>query len=208
MSNFHINERGEVNLCAAKTPESCPVKNINGVKSEHYKTKVAAEKASQVLLSKNYGETETLSKTNFNLKILKNSYIGIPVQNWLIEKMEKDLKNLNIDNIEIYMKNRENRDLGKYHMTVISPKEFRELKKRGVDVYKIVESFNNFCFTFKGIGMVEDGDNKAWFVIVSSEDVDNFREELNLPKKDLHITLAFKNKDIHHSPKDEKTLIK
>lgn len=206
---FHINESGEVKQCKAQSLAKCPVKNVNGEKSEHYDNRKNAEKNSEILLMKKFGETKKISKLVFIPKILKNSYIGIPVDNVLMKKFENTLKNSEIKNIDEYMENRNVRDLGHYHCTIISPREFRQLKKAGIKIEKELEKLKNIKIDFIGIGSVEDKENdkQAWFVIANSEIVDNWRKNLNLEKHYLHVTLAFKNADVHNVEKDEKTLI-
>lgn len=206
---FHINEQGEVKPCNAQSPESCPVKDINGNKSKHYENKNEALENSQKLLKEKFGETKSMSKNNFIPTILKNSYIGVPVSNNIISEFEKTLKNSDIENIDEYMENRKVRDLGHYHCTIITPREFRQLKKSGVNINEAINKINNFNIDFIGVGSVEDKENnkQAWYVVADSEDIDNWRNELNLPKHNLHITLAFKNSDIHNLVKDNSTLI-
>lgn len=89
------------------------------------------------------------------------------------------------------------------HVTVLTPKESRK-----VDRDKVAEAFaSDVAFEALGIGRVYDGDNEAWFVVLSSPEVQEARARLGLPPKDLHATLGFRTKDIFTTPKTEDTLI-
>lgn len=204
---FHINEKDEIKPCKAKEIKDCPVKNSNGEKTQHYQTIEQALKYREEKLSKKYKKTQSLSKKLFSPKILKNSYIGAPVENSLMGKFEKDLKNSHIENIDVFMENRKNRDNGEYHITLITPPEFRKLKKAGkfIDLDKV----DSFHIDFVGVGTVEDieNDKQAWFVVGKSDEVNSWRNKLGLPYKDLHITLAFRNGDVFNFRKNENTLI-
>lgn len=85
-----------------------------------------------------------------------------------------------------------------FHITVFTPKETRQLKK-------IDTQFENkkFKFNLTGIGRVENDNKEAWFITADSDDIDNYRATVGLPKHNLHITLGFKNGDVHNKPKDE-----
>lgn len=89
------------------------------------------------------------------------------------------------------------------HVTVLTPKESRK-----IDRAEVAEAFaSDMAFEPLGIGRVYEGDNEAWFVVLSSPDVQDARAKLGLPPKDLHATLGFKVKDIFSTPKTEDTLI-
>lgn len=59
-----------------------------------------------------------------------------------------------------------------------------------------------------GLGMVEEGENAAWFKVISWPSANLFREDLGLPSADFHITLGFRYKDIHGVSKGKKSLMK
>ena len=91
------------------------------------------------------------------------------------------------------------------HITVIDPKETRMLRKSGVDIDSV---FNQgFMATAHGVGRVVDGDNEAWFVAVTSPDLQKVRVELGLPEKAFHATLGFAKKDIFTVPKTSDTIV-
>lgn len=141
------------------------------------------------------------------VSVLKNSYLGIPIEEKDVKSYLKDLKDLvGEDDFFLLKGNRDLRDgEGHYHITVLSPMEFSVLKKEG-------KSFKDFNLEgkprFLGIGKAQKDSNVAYYIVVDFPEVDEYREKLNLPKKDLHITIGFMDKDVHGVKKDASTLIK
>ena len=60
---------------------------------------------------------------------------------------------------------------------------------------------------YLGIGEQSEDGNSVQYVVVSWPEIQELRERFGLPKKDLHVTLGYTQKDIHGVPKDESTLI-
>jgi hypothetical protein len=48
-----------------------------------------------------------------------------------------------------------------------------------------------------GVGSAEKSGNRAFYIVVESNLLNESRTSLNLDEKDLHITLGFKSKDVH-----------
>jgi hypothetical protein len=59
-----------------------------------------------------------------------------------------------------------------------------------------------------GLGKVTVGKNSAWFKVVEWKSAGSFRQKLELPEKDYHITIGFILNDIHSVPKNKETLVK
>lgn len=57
-----------------------------------------------------------------------------------------------------------------------------------------------------GIGKAVKGEDVAYFVVVQCDKVQDALKKAGLPPKDLHLTLAFKKKDVHGVPKDKTTI--
>ena len=87
-----------------------------------------------------------------------------------------------------------------FHMTILEPKDVRKI---GKGTLKDMPVFNT---TLKGIGSVSnEAGNETWYIIVESDEIQNWREDLGLEPKDLHITLGFLGKDIYNMRKNEET---
>lgn len=88
-----------------------------------------------------------------------------------------------------------------FHVTVLTPRETRKLRKEGVKV-----EAPKFSFVPQGLGKVEEPGNSAYFVVLRSQEADDFRASLDLPPHNFHVTLGFEVRDIHDQPKDLSTI--
>lgn len=102
--------------------------------------------------------------------------------------------------------NREKRDGSEYHLTIIEPQEMKSLTKNNTErIYdKIKDSVD---LSMIGIGSVTNETSSCIYIICISEQLNEFRRELGLKDKDLHITLGFTNTDIHATDKSINTMI-
>jgi hypothetical protein len=130
-----------------------------------------------------------------------SNYIGanIPIE-MAMPYLEK-LKVILEDEYEEFTNIQKSRDKGKYHITVINVMEYNMLsKKLGMDKFiNSLEPVFDFDFDdikFMGIGMAEKNDNKAYFIVVKSEQFQEVRKKYGLPEQDFHITLGMKWKDV------------
>jgi hypothetical protein len=57
-----------------------------------------------------------------------------------------------------------------------------------------------------GLGKIVKGEEETYFKVIEWNSAQNFLNELDI-KRDFHITVGFKNKDIHGVSKDSNTLI-
>jgi hypothetical protein len=147
-----------------------------------------------------------------HLKFLKDkngdNFVGIPIDNQLVEPFLKQMCDILGDNSKDYINLQQTRDHGKYHLTFMSVMEFNEKSKNlGFDNF-----FKHLDHLFQvniddlkliGLGKAEKSENQAFYVVCESELLDNARLNLDLPEKDFHITLGFKWKDVHNVPKKE-----
>lgn len=133
------------------------------------------------------------------------SYRGVEVSKEQVEPALRRLReHLGEEKYREYTQAKVERDGGeKYHITVVSPPETRALKKAG----KSIPGAEAMEVQPLGIGHVKDGDNEAWYLVCSSPRVQEWRASMNLPPHDLHITLAFKGKDVHGVRKGQSTLL-
>jgi hypothetical protein len=130
-----------------------------------------------------------------------NNYIGVNIYNHTIYPFLEQLKEILGDDYEEYILYQQNRDHGHYHITVINVMDYNRLSKEmGMDKFiQSLEPVFDFDFTdikLLGIGTAERAENRAYFVVVSSDQLQEVRRKYNLPEQDFHITLGFKYKDV------------
>lgn len=102
-----------------------------------------------------------------------------------------------------FIKNREARDGSHYHMTIISPLEYAELPQESAN--KLVGQ--PVAVAPKKLGYISAAGDETYFVTAHSPHAAKIRFELGLLPKDLHVTLGFKENDIHDRPKNRATHI-
>ena len=143
------------------------------------------------------------TKLNILHDIYNNVYLGIHVDYTLTDSQDISflscLKSfLNISN-EMYTfnKNLLSRNKNTYHITCVS---LMEINKFNFSDVQLPIEFNDI--KFKGIGTITKNDLISYFVTVESESIQKFRRDLGLSEKDLHITLGFNVKDLHHTRKN------
>lgn len=110
--------------------------------------------------------------------------------------------------IEEIFRNRETRDGGSdHHMTLLSPKETRALKKSGKTPEDIGVGVTVDDAIALGVGSVRDEKEgtESFYVIVESASVQEMRARLGLKPHNLHITLGFIGSDTHDQSKDFST---
>lgn len=159
------------------------------------------------------GEQTHTNSNNSNISVIGHvkpfaggRYYGTHVNNNSVENSRKFLEqHVGKDKLAIMEENKRQRDRGDvYHMTVITPPELKELKKNNINVNDFPK---NVTINYEGVGRAIDGDNEAYFIVCNSPEIEKWRADNNMPKKDLHITLGFINKDVHTKPKDSSTII-
>lgn len=94
------------------------------------------------------------------------------------------------------------RDRGQYHVTVFNSMQC----KHNPSLLKINQEISDLELI--GIGGIKKDLSYTYYIICKSKQLDQLLENLDLPKRWFHITLAFNHKDLHHIDKSEQTLIK
>jgi len=99
-----------------------------------------------------------------------------------------------------------------FHLTIIGPTESKAFKEMSVEQLNTLKSINEKIqkgegVTIEGIGFIDgaegenirkaDKEKKTCFLAVSIPELQEFRTSLDLPEKDLHVTLGFEKGDIH-----------
>lgn len=140
--------------------------------------------------------------------ILGSNFLGITINPGVVSQSLQTMKEILGEQSDKFIKSQVDRDGGKYHITVMNVSEFNSLtNKFGAD--KFVNSLDAVFdypiddIKFMGLGKAEKANNKAFFVVVKSEKLDQIRDKYGLEKKDFHITLGFYPRDVHGVRKNE-----
>lgn len=143
-----------------------------------------------------------------SIRKLSESFLGyhLEVQN---NALVVPVENPNIDLPESNLKTR-----GEYHITIISPPELSSAIKKGVwaSMEVVSDLVKDWKITgepkYVCVGKQEAGDNATYFIVVDWPEAQEFRkEQFFLNKRDLHVTLGFRQSDIHDVPKDASTCV-
>ena len=148
------------------------------------------------------------SKLEYLKDIANNNYLGVNIYVDNVSPFLNNLKNILGDRYESYIRNQQNRDHGHYHITVINVMEYNKLSKEiGMDKFiNSLESAFDYEFDdvqFLGIGTAEKAGNRAYFIVVKSDKLQEVRRKYNLPDQDFHITIGFLHKDVFGVRKNE-----
>lgn len=148
--------------------------------------------------------TEDSGDRSFEIEPMKNgSFFGVTVPNDMISpSVEKFVRSVGSERAGSLMADRNRRDGTKYHLTVVTPAEVRQIGRE-----TLCEAFSGLraSLTLHGIGKVSEDGREAFYVIVESADLDAARKSVGLGDKDFHITIGFDRKDIFSKRKDMST---
>lgn len=118
------------------------------------------------------------------------------------ERIRREVDELEIKRLYFEL----SRGMNDFYATIISPSEMKKTKfmktPSGKNPKTIVIDGEP---TVKGVGRLIDTDSnkEAIFMVIEWEEAQEFRKSLGLEPKDFHVTLAFKNDDIHDQRKNE-----
>lgn len=107
------------------------------------------------------------------------------------EKLIPDFQNYNQKLLD--------RNHGKYHITVFNA---AECGKQPLLLTYDKMLVKNTSITFKGIGNLKQDNMTTWFVVVDSPVLNSLRTDNDFLEKDLHITIAFTDKDLFKGRKN------
>lgn len=148
------------------------------------------------------------SKLEYIKDTVGNNYVGINIYADTVYPFLERLKIILGDKYDTYIQNQQNRDHNKYHITLINTMDYNRLSKE-VGMDKFVNSLeSDFNFEFEdiklmGIGTAEKAGNRAYFIVVKSDQLQEVRKKYNLPNQDFHITIGFLHKDVFGVRKNE-----
>jgi hypothetical protein len=131
-----------------------------------------------------------------------NNYIGIQIPSGVVTPFLNELKDIiGEDDFKSYTENQQKRDQGDYHITVINVMEYNSLSKSmGID--KFINSLDPIFkyeiddLKMMGVGTATKNENRSYFVVINSDNLEAIRDRYELPKLDFHTTLGFKFKDV------------
>ncbi|MDM8566630.1 hypothetical protein QUF74_13390 [Candidatus Halobeggiatoa sp. HSG11] len=127
-------------------------------------------------------------------------YLGVNIPYPEIENHLKVMqKFLPQQDFQVYLSNQKLRDAHKHHITIVNPIEYNA-------EYCDVLVGNIITYSMVGLGRVTQDEDDVFFIVAESTDMEKLRQQVQLPKKDFHITLGFKNNDIHDVAKNRDTL--
>ena len=93
------------------------------------------------------------------------------------------------------------KDRGEFHITIIGPPEMKAVPKGTFE--KGVKYEIGGAPSYRGLGRAVDGANEAYFMVIDWPEAQQFRAKYGLGEKDLHVTVGFKEKDIHNVRKNQ-----
>lgn len=140
---------------------------------------------------------------------VNNNYLGLNVPNDLIDPFLDELKSLiGEGDFEIFTKNQQLRDGGKFHLTVINVSDYNNLNSElGIDKFinslEPVFHYEIDDLKMKGIGTSAKHDSRCFYVVCQSDKLTAIRERFSLEEHDFHITIGFNPKDVHGVRKNE-----
>jgi hypothetical protein len=142
------------------------------------------------------------------------NYIGLsgPAVNMVAVKYTEKLLSVKPElDFGPHLQARVKRDGNDFHVTMVSKADLEQLKiednessrKALMDkVEKIPDDWTDV-----GLGIVQDGKDEAYFVLIDWPSANQWRKEMGLGDKDFHITVGYQYNDVHSKVKDRSTLI-
>jgi len=129
-------------------------------------------------------------------------YIGYEINHDQVTTYLKDMQELlGEKKFKVFRENQIKRDHGSFHITLINPFEYSDVKN--IDVSKLPSA----SFSFKGLGHGRKLEDNTYFIVVSSNEAQKVRQIFSLKEKDFHITLGFDKKDVFGIDKSIKSLV-
>jgi len=138
--------------------------------------------------------------------IVANNYIGVNIYNDAVVPFLHKMKDFTGENYDEFVKYQQDRDRNHYHCTIFNVMETNKILKdfNNINILNnIITEFEATDFQMLGLGSAQRNENKAYFVVCRSEQLQSIRKRFGFDEKDLHITLGFKWKDVFGVSKNE-----
>ena len=150
-----------------------------------------------------------IHKIEYITDVVGNNYLGIDIPVNTIQPFLKDFREIvGEDDYNTYTKLQQERDHGKYHITVINVMEYNKLSNElGMD--KFINSLEKILeypiddLKMLGVGTANRNENRAYYIVCKSDKLNAVRQRYGLEPRDLHVTLGFLYKDIFGVRKNE-----
>jgi len=118
-------------------------------------------------------------------------YIGYTVDEALVAQYLTQLRTLlGQQKFDKYRAAQSARDHQSFHITLINPYEYPDVKK--IDV----TTLPTIAFKFEGLGRASKKRNSTYFVVSSAAQAQKIRQTYGLKAKDFHVTLGFDTQDV------------
>ncbi|WP_125184551.1 Cap15 family cyclic dinucleotide receptor domain-containing protein [Hyphobacterium indicum] len=133
-------------------------------------------------------------------------YLGCKLEKANIKQYLEQVSDILGSDFQYFENNRRDRDGVDYHVTILSPEEYRQLVEREKNnlipfVGKLIR------FEILGVGRAVHNDDEAFFVVLESSEADALRKQLAIGDRDFHITIGFSEADVHGVSKGKDALI-
>jgi len=129
-------------------------------------------------------------------------YIGYTVDEALVTNYLSQLKaRLGLQQFEKYRAAQSARDHHSFHITLINPYEYPDVKNIDVTTLPAIR------FNFEGLGSATKKSNSTYFVVASAAQAQKVRQTYGLKVKDFHVTLGFDTQDVFGVSKGLESLI-
>lgn len=200
MSKFHVNPSGEVNLCTAQ-PGNCPL----SPDSQHFGT--AEEARAFFEQSNDIGLQGIQAQLREGYAHFEKGSIFIDAPSTDFQEYYDYLRGkISATDFERVLRSKEERDENSFHITVVNYKDLKKIKKESGSLPELPRE--PFSYRLLGVGSAQNEVSRAFYCLVSSPSIQEFRSKLGLEPADLHITLGFLGeKDVYNRTKGTDTLI-
>lgn len=132
--------------------------------------------------------------------VVGSNFIGVNIYSDLVYPFLEKMKTFVGDDYDEFVKNQQDRDNAHYHCTIMNVSEFNKVINNDITntnvINQIITQFEVDDFQVLGLGSSQKGENKTYYIVCRSEQLQAFRYRFGLGEKDLHITIGFKWKDV------------
>ena len=203
-TKYHVSKDGNVRECKAEKRPCTLTRFGNEQQTQH-----AGNTTDSSIETPSTPNDSGIQREIIGMKYY--SYYGVKVEQEEIQHHIDQWRNLvGHDHADQMMAKKEERDgKGEYHVTTVSPRDTRSIKKQyGKKLENLPSPLPVSDLHVVGIGKASNEESEAWFLVCKDDNVNAWRQEVGLPPHDLHITLGFTTKDVHGVDKGNNSIVK